>query len=105
LSSVCFADNLSLEIQAKDISVKGTFGFKPGGSLKISGSDVTGKPYDLEIISKGQKDDVVQFICRLDHGGKKNSVSAITKKGTVASIASGPKGQSPDLKLDANWTE
>lgn len=104
-SFTCFADSLTLDVQAKDISVKGIFGFQPGGTLKISGNDKSGKPYELEIISKVQKADIVQFICRLNHEGKKRSVSAITKKGMMASIASGEKGQVPDLKLDANWTE
>lgn len=58
---LAFADNLALDVKAKDISVKGVFAFQPGSTLKISGNDVAGKAYEVELVSKIQKDDVIQF--------------------------------------------
>lgn len=104
-SSFCFADKLSLDIEAKDIFMKGTFAFQPGAAMKVSGKDASGRPYELEVLSKMQKDETIQFVCRLLYESHKVSVSVITKKGLEGVVASGPKDGPPDLKFGANWTE
>jgi len=104
-SSVCFADKLALDISAKDLFVKGSFAFHPGQSIKISGKDTSGKPYEVEVLSKKLQDDAIQFTCRLAREERKQSVSVITKKGLEGSVASGPEKGLPDLKFGANWTE
>ncbi|PWU17876.1 MAG: hypothetical protein C5B49_08160 [Bdellovibrio sp.] len=104
-SPVCYADKVTLDILAKDIFVKGAFAFQPGNSIKISGKDVAGKPYEIELSSKVQKDDGIQFTCKLTQEGHKRSVSIVTKKGLEGVVTSGPDEGPPDLKLGANWTE
>src|ERR1044072_5884118 len=94
-SATCFADKLRLEIEAKDIFVNGSFAYHPGGTLKISGKDTAGSGYTVEVKSKIEKEEFVQFVCLLNHDGHKQSVSIVTKKGEEGTITSGPKDGPP----------
>ncbi len=105
-SGAGFADNLQVDIHAKDIAIKGTFVFQPGSALKISGKDLAGKPYDLEVVSnKLIGNAMMQIVCSLNHDNKKHSVAMIAKRDSAGTIKSGQEGQAPDLQLEAKWTQ
>lgn len=105
LSSSSFADTLALNVEAKNLFVKGNFSFQPGSPIKISGKDTEGKPYQLEILSELRKDNFVQFVCKLVHNKHKSSVSVIAEKGSEGAITSGTKDETPDIKFAATWIE
>jgi hypothetical protein len=104
-SAVAYASNLSVDFQAKDLSLKGTFTFKPGSPLTITSNDDAGKPFELEIKTTIQKEDIVQFIYHLKRNDKTESGSVITRKNELAKLATGPQGQNPTTRFEAKWSE
>jgi hypothetical protein len=99
-------DNLSIDFKAKDFLTKGTFTFTPGSSFKIMSTDAAGKPCELTVETKVQKENIIEFQFQLVRSGKSvEGGTIITQKGKIAKLSSGLEGQKPTVQFEAHWIE
>jgi hypothetical protein len=106
-------DTLAVVFQYKDISVDGTFGFKPGGGLKISGEDKLGKPYSLVVTSSkagSASDPGLKVNCELNRMAEKpvekQGVTIVIAKNNEGVLHSGTvddSGKEHELTFKAKW--
>ena len=106
LSQTTFGSTLSLDFQAKDFVIKGSFTFKSGTPIRISSSDKLGNPCELEVNATIQKDDIVKFDYNLKRNNKtEDGGQVIIQKGQLAKLTAASEGHKPSIQFEAKWVD